>query len=189
MLNAIGQRLHVQFEPFVLRKPRLLPCRPPARLYRRAYCCLPMHLHLIRTLLLPHASIGTLSVDGAPFCQVSESTGPAAAQLSARCSSVLPLGTYEVILSYSTRFRQILPLLLDVATHEDVRIRPGPAADHPGEGLLVGWYDAPQQAWVGSEPLYAVLFARLRAARDADQPIRLTIAERRRRIPLNALDH
>jgi Family of unknown function (DUF5675) len=138
---------------------------------------MPMHLHIIRTLRLPHASIGTLSVDGTPFCQVNEPTGPVSGQPSVPRLPVLPVGTYEIILSYSTRFRRILPLLLNVATHEDMRIRTGLVSGRAEEGLLVGWYDAPQQAWVASEPLYSALFILLRAARDADQTIRLTIAE------------
>jgi hypothetical protein len=81
-----------------------------------------------------------------------------------------------VVITYSTRFRRPLPLILDVTGHEDVRIGCDTAVAGAEEALLVGWYDAGAREWVASEALYGALFALLRAARDAGQTVYLTIA-------------
>lgn len=54
--------------------------------------------------------------------------------------TAIPEGTYKVILSYSQRFKQILPELLDVKGFSGVRIHTGNTANDTIGCILVGRY-------------------------------------------------
>ncbi|MGI4742609.1 MAG: DUF5675 family protein [Janthinobacterium lividum] len=135
-----------------------------------------MQLLLTRLVYTPDATLGTLTVGGAPLCQVLE--GPVRTPQHPRLarSPGVPLGTYTVVLTYSTRLRQPVPLLLHVRGHEDVRIRAGACV--PGSpDLLVGTYAPHHPHGLANGPIvYARLLAFLQAAREAGQPVFLTIA-------------
>lgn len=52
--------------------------------------------------------------------------------------TAIPLGKYEVVITYSNRFKKDLPLLLNVPGYEGVRIHPGNTAENTEGCLLPG---------------------------------------------------
>lgn len=54
----------------------------------------------------------------------------------------IPAGTYEVIITYSNRFKKYLPLLVDVPGYDGIRIHPGNKAVDTHGCLLPGINDS-----------------------------------------------
>jgi len=62
--------------------------------------------------------------------------------------TAIPAGRYEVILSFSNRFKKFLPLLLSVPGFEGIRIHSGNKADDSDGCILIG--ETVAADWVGS---------------------------------------
>jgi hypothetical protein len=53
--------------------------------------------------------------------------------------TAIPYGTYEVVMTYSNRFKQVMPLLLNVKGFEGIRIHAGNTAENTDGCLLVAY--------------------------------------------------
>ena len=109
-------------------------------------------LKLITIFKGPEYTISKLYVDNVPFCDVLEDTVRSLPSYcpntpngkNCACSqkvygkTAIPGGTYKVIISYSARFKKILPLLVDVPHFIGIRIHSGNIAEHTEGCLLVG---------------------------------------------------
>lgn len=88
-------------------------------------------LLLVRHPTQPTYTVGVLYVGGARFCYTIEDkvrTGP-----KVHGKTAIPVGRYKVVLSYSNRFKKVLPELLNVPGFSGIRIHPGnTAADTDG---------------------------------------------------------
>lgn len=83
-----------------------------------------MKLELYRKFLGKDYTIGKLYINGDYFCDVLEDTvRPEGVKLYGK--TAIPYGTYDIILTYSPRFKQKLPLLLNVPNFEGIRIHSG----------------------------------------------------------------
>ncbi|MEI6752338.1 MAG: DUF5675 family protein [Paludibacter sp.] len=109
-----------------------------------------MKLQLKRIYFAPDYTIGKLSIDGVPFCDVLEDTNrdknhdgdltdPGESKVFGE--TCIPFGTYKVIITPSVRFKRDLPLLVDVPGFEGIRIHPGNTAVDTHGCLLVGVND------------------------------------------------
>jgi hypothetical protein len=135
----------------------------------------PVELLLNRTIFSPQATIGELFIDSNFFCHVLEDPVRGADTL-AWGQSAIPVGCYELTITYSRRFRQPLPLLVHVPGFESVRICPNNQIAHDEGCLLVGQYSAHTPDWVAnSQSTFASLFARLQPAQQAGQHLQLTV--------------
>lgn len=96
-----------------------------------------MELKVIRRRFLPDRTIGDLYIDGNLFCQVMEDqVRPAGEKVPGQ--TAIPAGRYEVRLTYSTRFRKVLPQLMRVPMFEGIRIHPGNGPADTEGCLLLG---------------------------------------------------
>ena len=106
-----------------------------------------MQLKLTRLTRTDKSTIGKLFVDGAFLCYILEDADRGLKQsdplLVTKAKKLfgitaIPAGTYEVILSYSNRFKKYLPQLVNVPAYEGVRIHPGNIPEHTEGCLLPG---------------------------------------------------
>lgn len=114
-----------------------------------------MELRLDRIFRTNEYTIGELYVDGAyisdtledpvrPLPEVCPNTPKG---IACKCKekvygdTAVPAGTYEVKLSYSNRFKRIMPEILNVPHFLGIRIHSGSNADHSEGCVLVGEWD------------------------------------------------
>ena len=92
-------------------------------------------------------TIGKMYVDNAYFCDTLEDTDRGLKD-SMQVSEILakkrkgvtaiPMGKYDILLTFSPKFKRVLPLLLNVKCYEGVRIHAGNTVENTEGCLLVG---------------------------------------------------
>ena len=109
-----------------------------------------MKLKLITKYQGPNYTIGDLLINDIFFCNTLEDTIRPLIDLNKDGDyddkgegkiygkTAIPRGIYKVILSYSSRFKRILPLLLNVIGFEGIRIHSGNTAVDTHGCILVG---------------------------------------------------
>lgn len=106
-----------------------------------------MELVLTRIAKRPTYTIGKLYVDGKYVCDTLEDTDrgldksmPLSKITSTKVygETAIPTGKYQVIVSYSNKFKQYMPLLLNVPGYEGIRIHSGNTAADTLGCILVG---------------------------------------------------
>lgn len=101
-----------------------------------------MEMVLQRQATVNGCTLGDLFVEGAWQCFTCEDPirqveGPVKSW-KVPGETAIPTGNYKVVITYSTRFKKELPLLLEVEGFSGIRIHPG-NGPHDTEGcLLVG---------------------------------------------------
>lgn len=104
-----------------------------------------MDLILTRHTFTPYSTIGDLTLGGVHVCHVLEDcdrgldwTMPSAdiESLKVFGRTAIPAGSYVVRVTWSPRFRQMMPILVGVPGYEGVRIHPG-NTDADTEGCLL----------------------------------------------------
>jgi len=106
-----------------------------------------MKLKLIRKALEATYTIGDLFVDGVFQCNVLEDVVrdlnkdgdlDEKGETKVYGKTAIPYGIYTIDLTYSNRFKKILPLLEDVKGFEGIRIHSGNTSEDTSGCLLVG---------------------------------------------------
>ena len=140
-----------------------------------------MLLTLQRTLREERYTMGTLAIDGEPFCDTLEPTDrhlkadTMTPDLKVYGQTAIPTGVYIIDLSYSPRFRRTLPLLRDVPCFEGIRIHAGNTVSDTAGCILVGLKHEPGWLVQSRETLHR-LFERI-AGRRAGEPLAIEIKE------------
>ena len=108
-----------------------------------------MKLKLIRKYKGSEYTIGDLYINGRWFCNTLEDVvrnlpdkcpkTPCQCKEKVYGKTAIPSGTYKVILSYSNKFKKILPELLNVPHFTGIRIHSGNTADDSLGCILVGY--------------------------------------------------
>lgn len=133
-----------------------------------------MKLHLLRTIMTDHATVGVLRVDGRHECFICEDTYRPPPEPKVPKFTAIPCGTYPVTITHSPRFGVDMPLLLDVPGFQGVRIHPGNAPEDTEGCLLPGRTAA--HNYVGESRLaYEALLLKLRGATGRGESITITI--------------
>jgi hypothetical protein len=114
---------------------------------------------------------GDLFIDGVLFCNTIEDEER---QVKIAGATAIACGNYQVIINRSNRFKRLMPLLLNVANFEGVRIHNGNTAKDTEGCLLVGTYL--QQGYISnSRVTFAALFKKMQTAIANGEKITLKI--------------
>jgi len=124
-----------------------------------------MKLKVIRKEFTDLSTIGELSVNGVFECftledKVRDFKADGSGKVYGK--TAIPKGNYEVVLTYSNRFKQVMPLLLNVPYFEGIRIHPGNKNEDTHGCLLVG-NDKSKDLISNSKVAYQKLLARIKA--------------------------
>jgi hypothetical protein len=142
-----------------------------------------MQLKLIREIYSAQSTIGKLYVNGTFFCFTLEDycrdsnkdgdlQDPGETKVFGK--TCIPQGEYKVILNQSTRFKKLLPLLLNVPGFSGIRIHNGNIAAHTEGCILVG--STRSENFVGNSiDTLARLMIRLKAMVSSGQSINISI--------------
>ena len=99
-----------------------------------------MELRLKRIAKKDTYTIGRLFIDGEYFCDTLEDkVRDLSKEAKVKGQTAIPTGRYRVYLTYSPRFKRILPLLEDVPQFTGVRIHRGNTAKDTEGCILVGY--------------------------------------------------
>lgn len=149
-----------------------------------------MELRLDRIFRTNEYTIGELYVDGAyisdtledpvrPLPEVCPNTPKG---IACKCKekvygdTAVPAGTYEVKLSYSNRFKRIMPEILNVPHFLGIRIHKGNKTADTEGCILVGTWDGMKEDWISNSKIaFNKLMSLLQEATDKKKPITITI--------------
>lgn len=84
-------------------------------------------------------TIGRMSIDGMPFCNTLEDkVRDLKKESKVFGRTAIPTGTYRVTMTYSPKFKRVMPLINAVPQFEAIRIHPGNKAEDTEGCILVG---------------------------------------------------
>jgi hypothetical protein len=121
-----------------------------------------MKIQIKRLHKTENSTIGEMTIDGKWECYTLEDVER---DVKIKSETAIPKGTYKVIINKSNRFKNLLPLLLNVPNFEGVRIHPG-NTNHDTEGcILVG--RTKSKDFIGqSRKAFESLFAKMKLAKE-----------------------
>ena len=142
-----------------------------------------MKLELKRKFLGETYTIGDLLINGVFFCNVLEdkvrdidkSGEFDGDEEKVYGETAIPYGTYQIDITYSERFKRLLPLLENVPSFSGIRIHPGNTAKDTHGCLLVG-VNSVKGMVTESKKTFDKLFPMLAAAHEAKESIFITIS-------------
>lgn len=94
-----------------------------------------MELKVIRETFTDESTIGRLFIDGMFHCYCLEDK---VRDVKIKSLTAIPKGRYEIVINYSNRFKQLMPLLLNVPNFEGVRIHWGNYSSDSDGCILLG---------------------------------------------------
>ncbi len=122
-----------------------------------------MEIKVVRSVFTTTSALGKMSVDGKFFGYTCEDK---VRELGKECKgkiknlTAIDYGRYEVVLSFSNRFKKYLPLLLNVRCFEAIRIHGGnTAADSEGCILVGAEGDMKNRIWNCASKVNALVAA------------------------------
>ena len=119
-----------------------------------------MNLKLVRKIFTEESTIGELSVNGKFECFTLEDKVRA---VKIHGKTAIPAGIYEVVITFSDRFKKQLPLFLNVPNFAGIRIHSGNTAADTEGCILVGTSKAANFVG-GSRVAFNALFPKLQKA-------------------------
>lgn len=134
-----------------------------------------MELKLNRIFLGSSATIGELLVNDKYLCDTLEDrVRPEGEKVYGK--TAIPEGTYEMVLSYSPRFKKILPEILNVPNFTGIRIHCGNSSADSSGCILVGTWDGEKEDWVSDSKIaFNKLMSLLEEATNNKEKITITI--------------
>ena len=140
-----------------------------------------MHITLTRKQLGPNATIGDLDIDDTFECHTLEDTVREVASSPVSVwkipgETAIPVGTYQVVIDFSSRFQRLMPHVLDVPGFDGIRIHKG-NTDKDTEGcILLGQVVAGLDMIQQSTAAFDAFYPKLQAALEAGDEVWIIIA-------------
>lgn len=134
-----------------------------------------MELKLNRIFLGSSATIGELYVDGEHIADTLEDrVRPEGEKVYGK--TAIPEGTYEMVLSYSPRFKKILPEILNVPNFTGIRIHSLNKAEESEGCIGVGEWNGKDTNWISNSRIaFNELMSLLQKAANNKEKITITI--------------
>lgn len=134
-----------------------------------------MELKLNRIFLGSSATIGELYIDKKYIADTLEDrVRPEGEKVYGK--TAIPEGTYEVKLTYSPRFKKILPEILNVPNFTGIRIHCGNSSADSSGCILVGTWDGEKEDWISDSKIaFNELMSLLQKAADNKEKVAITI--------------
>jgi hypothetical protein len=133
-----------------------------------------VQLQLVRKVFSDNSTIGELSVEGEFECFTLEDV---VREKKIKGETAIPAGTYEIAVTFSNKFKKLLPLLMNVPNFEGVRIHSGNKPEDTEGCILVGQTKA--EDFVGnSRAAFAPLFQKIQNV-ITNQKVFIEITEQR----------
>lgn len=134
-----------------------------------------MELTLNRIFLGSSATIGELYADREHIADTLEDrVRPEGEKVYGK--TAIPEGTYEMVLSYSPRFKKILPEILNVPNFTGIRIHCGNSSADSSGCVLVGTWDGEKEDWISDSKIaFNKLMSLLEEATNNKEKITITV--------------
>lgn len=129
-------------------------------------------------------TIGRLYVDGDYLCEALEDTDRGLTsdmseeeikRIKVKGSTAIPTGIYKVEITYSPRFKNQMPLVLNVKGFDGIRIHPGNTAKDT-EGCILPGRNTVKGMVTNSRYWYNILYSKIRNAVNAGKEVVLVIS-------------
>jgi Steigviridae/Suoliviridae L,D-carboxypeptidase/transpeptidase len=145
---------------------------------------LNMELLLQREPSTLNSTPGTLSIDGAFECftledVVREVPGKPASTWKIANQTAIPVGTYQVIIDFSTRFQRQMPHILNVPGFDGIRIHSGNTAADTDGCILLGKARNGLDDVIESRDVFDNFFPKLQDAINQGEQVRIIVAAAR----------
>lgn len=128
-------------------------------------------------------TIGKLYIDGEYFCDTLEDADrglnddmdlDTILELKKPTITAIPVGTYKILITYSPRFKQNMPILLNVKGFEGIRIHSGNTHKDTSGCILVGENKVVGKV-INSKVTYTKLYNILKEVLDNNEKVTITI--------------
>lgn len=123
-------------------------------------------------------TIGELYIDGIFICHTLEDKVRLLNSYEDKvyAETAIPIGRYKVVLSYSNRFKRILPEILNVEFFKGIRIHEGNHKDNTEGCILVGECKDVKEGYIyNSKKTMKKLMAILQQANDKNEEIFINV--------------
>ena len=136
-----------------------------------------MKIEVNRIFKASNYTIGELSVNNNYVCDTLEDKVRADGK-KVYAETAIPTGTYTLVLSYSNRFKKVMPEILNVPNFSGIRIHCGNSSKDTEGCLLVGKWDGKTENWISdSKNSYNKLYPLLEEAFNKKENITITIKD------------
>lgn len=96
-------------------------------------------------------TVGRLYINNDYFCDTLEDRyRDLSKEKKIYSKTAIPKGVYKLVISYSPRFKRLLPLLLDVPFFEGIRIHAGNSSKDTSGCILVGSVKDVENDWISN---------------------------------------
>ena len=136
-----------------------------------------MKVEVNRIFKASNYTIGELSVNNNYVCDTLEDKVRVDGE-KVYAETAIPTGTYTLVLSYSNRFKKVMPEILNVPNFSGIRIHCGNSSEDTEGCLLVGKWDGKTENWISdSKNSYNKLYPLLEEAFNKKENITITIKD------------
>ena len=136
-----------------------------------------MKIEVNRIFKASNYTIGELSVNNNYVCDTLEDKVRVNGK-KVYAETAIPTGTYTLVLSYSNRFKKVMPEILNVPNFSGIRIHCGNSSKDTEGCLLVGKWDGKTENWISdSKNSYNKLYPLLEEAFNKKENITITIKD------------